>query len=116
MTTARDTTLASASTGPPSIGVRLAGLAGIVGGALLLVVFVVPLEPAANTVRLALYHVGAIAVPVAAFPWLVTGGRRGVALLAVVPVVVANVVGLVLLGVSTALSIPVGPGTFGIVN
>lgn len=48
-----------------SIANRILGLAGILGGAILLAAFVIEISPDLNTVRLVLFHVGAIAIVLA---------------------------------------------------
>jgi len=49
----------------PSVASRVLGLAGILGGAVLLAAFVVDVAPDLNNVRLVLFNLGAIAVVVA---------------------------------------------------
>jgi hypothetical protein len=93
---------------------RAAGVAGIVGGAALLAAFVVDIPPGLNDVRLALFFVGAMAVAAAAYAPLASAGRSTTGV-AVGLALVANAWGLAMGAISTALSIPVGPGTFGVV-
>jgi hypothetical protein len=62
----RDRTVAhSLATTSPSTASRVLGLAGILGGAVLLVVFVVDISPELNFVRLVLFNVGAMAIVIA---------------------------------------------------
>lgn len=49
----------------PSPSSRILGFAGILGGAVLLAAFAVEISPDLNTVRLILFHLGAIAIVVA---------------------------------------------------
>jgi hypothetical protein len=63
---------------------------------------------------LALFFVGAMAVAAATYAPLATRGR-GVARTAVGLVLVANAWGLAMGAISALFSIPVGPGTFGVV-
>ena len=59
----RDRTVAhSLSSAPPSTSSRLLGLAGILGGAVLLVVFIVDISPELNAARIYLFLVGAMAI------------------------------------------------------
>lgn len=50
---------------PPSASARLLGLAGILGGAVLLAAFLVEIPPGLNDARLVIFSLGAIAVVVA---------------------------------------------------
>ena len=92
---------------------RLAGIAGVVGGAGLLAAFVIDIPPGLNDVRLTLFFVGVMAVSAATYASLAATGR-GVARVAVGLVLIANAWGLAMGIISAALSIPVGPGTFGL--
>jgi hypothetical protein len=112
--TAADSTLAQGQPRRGSAATRLAGLAGIVGGSVLLAAFVVEIPPGLNDVRLVLFFVGAMAVAAATYTPLSATGR-GVARAAVGLVLVANAWGLAMSTISAVLSIPVGPGTFGLV-
>jgi hypothetical protein len=112
--TAAGSTLGQGQSRGGSTPTRLAGLAGVVGGAALLAAFVVDIAPGLNDIRLALFFVGAIAVSAAAYAPL-AATRRGVARVAVGLVLVANAWGLAMGAISAAASIPVGPGTFGVV-
>ncbi len=57
--------MAHAVAASPSASSRLLGLAGIMGGAVLLAAFVVEVAPDLNNVRLVLFNLGAIAIVVA---------------------------------------------------
>lgn len=54
--------MAHAVAASPSLPSRVLGLAGVLGGAVLLAVFVMDIAPDLNTVRLILFNLGAIAV------------------------------------------------------
>ena len=112
--TAADPTLATSQPETPSAAVRLAGLAGVLGGSVLLLAFVVEIPPGLNNVRLTMFFVGAMAVAAAAYPALARTGL-GVARVAVGLVLVANAWGHTMGAISAAFSLPVGPGTFGVV-
>src|SRR6476659_371347 len=112
--TAADLQVPGSRAGPSQRWERLAGLLGVPGGLLLVAAFAVDIPPALNDVRLALFFVGAMAVGAAAYPSLAATGR-GVAGVTVGLVLVANAWGLVMTVASAAFSIPVGPGTFGVV-
>jgi len=112
--TALETTVRHGQPPAEPTAARLAGLAGVIGGAGLLAAFVVDIPPRLNDVRLTLFFLGAMAVATAAWMPLATTGR-GVARVAVGLVLIANAWGLVMGAISAALSIPVGPGTFGVV-
>ena len=61
--TRRDRTVAhSLATSSPSTSSRVLGLAGILGGAVLLAAFVIDIAPELNIWRLVLFNVGAIAI------------------------------------------------------
>jgi hypothetical protein len=68
---------------------RWLGVAGILGGLVLLAAFVVTIPPAWNPARLVLFHVGAFAVAVAAHPWHERVAPR-LALAGAAPLVIAN--------------------------
>jgi hypothetical protein len=63
--TAADSTLAISQPNGGSAATRLAGLVGVVGGAVLLAAFVVDIPPGLNDVRLTLFFVGTLAVAAA---------------------------------------------------
>jgi hypothetical protein len=111
--TAADSTLEQGQPGRWSAATRLAGVAGVVGGAVLLAAFVVDIPGDLNDVRLGLFFLGAMAVSAGAYTELAARGR-GLARIAVGLVLVANAWGLAMGAISAALSIPVGPGTFGL--
>ncbi len=93
---------------------RLLGLAGIVGGAVLLVAFVVDIAPELNSLRLILYNVGAVAI-IAAVHLLQSPIAPRLALLGAVPALVANVGHLVMIVLATGRPEPIGAGAFGLV-
>jgi hypothetical protein len=111
---AADPTFAASQPRAPSAAARLAGVAGVVGGILLLLAFVTEIPPWLNDVRLTLFFVGAMAVAAATYPPLARTGL-GLARVAVGLVLVANAWGLAMGAISAAFSIPVGPGTFGVI-
>lgn len=55
----------STPTGPPMTGARALGAAGVLGGVVLLVAFLIDVRPDLNWIRLVLFNVGAIAVGIA---------------------------------------------------
>ena len=80
----------------------------------MLAAFVIEIPPWLNDVRLTLFFVGSMAVAAAAYPPLARTGQ-GLARVAVGLVLVANAWGLAMGAISAAFSIPVGPGTFGVI-
>ena len=60
---------------PPSASTRLLGLAGILGGAVLLAAFLIEIPPDLNDARLVIFNLGAIAVVVALHRRQVTVSR-----------------------------------------
>ena len=112
--TAASATIAIPGEEGPSRRTRAAGLLGVVGGTALLAAFILEIPPWLNDFRLALYFVGAIGVAAASYPPLARTGL-GVARVAVGLVLVANAWGLAMGAISAAFSLPVGPGTFGVV-
>ena len=112
--TAASPTIAIPEAEGPSRRARLAGLLGVVGGIVLLLAFVIEIPTWLNDIRLTLFFVGAMAVAAACYPPLARTGL-GVARVAVGLVLVANAWGLAMGAISAAFSIPVGPGTFGVV-
>jgi hypothetical protein len=93
----RDRTVAhSLATTSPSTVSRMLGLLGVLGGAVLLVVFVVDISPELNFIRLVLFNVGAMAIVIAVH-------RRhasvapALALSAAVPALLANAWNLAML-------------------
>ena len=111
--TAASATFAIPEAERPSGRSRLAGLLGVVGGTALLAAFFSEIPPWLNDVRLALFFVGSMAVAAAAYPPLARTGQ-GLARVAVGLVLVANAWGIAMGAISAAFSIPVGPGTFGV--
>jgi len=85
----RDRTVAHSLALSPSMSSRVLGLAGIVGGAVLLAAFVVDIAPGLNVLRLVLFNVGAMAIVVAVHRRQVTAAPAA-ALLVAVPTFVAN--------------------------
>ncbi len=85
----RDRTVAHSMTLAPSVGTRALGLAGILGGAVLLAAFVVDIAPELNVVRLVLFNLGAIAIAVAVHRRQASAARL-LSPASAVPVIVAN--------------------------
>jgi hypothetical protein len=85
----RDRTVAHSLAVAPSTSSRLLGLVGILGGLLLLVVFIVDITPELNVVRLVLFNAGAIAIVIAVHRRQAPAGPT-VALLSAGAAVVAN--------------------------
>ena len=109
----RDRTVAHSLTGSPSTPTRLLGLAGILGGVVLLAAFLVDIAPELNDLRLVLFNLGAIAIVIAVH-------RRqssiapGLALLAAIPAITANAWYLVMVLLSIVQLNPFA-GDFGLV-
>ena len=109
----RDRIVAHSLAAAPSTSSRVLGLVGILGGLLLLVVFIVDIAPELNIVRLVLFNAGAIAIVVGVH-------RRQVsvapvpALLAAIPAILANALYLAMTLISTGRTGPVGAGDFGL--
>lgn len=87
----------------PSTSSRALGLAGVVGGAVLLAAFVLDIRPELNVFRLALFNVGAMAVVVAVHRRQASVAPR-LALLTAIPALLAN--GWYLVGVVLASGRP----------
>jgi hypothetical protein len=86
----RDRTVAHSLAVAPSISSRLLGLVGIIGGLVLLAVFLIDIDPALNTLRLILINAGAIAIVIAVHRRQSSVAPR-VALAGAVPALVGNV-------------------------
>jgi hypothetical protein len=84
----RNRTMAHSLTVAPSITTRALGMAGVIGGLILLAGFI-GIDPDTNFVRLVLFNVGAIAIGIVVHRLQPAGSRR-LSLAAVVPMVVAN--------------------------
>jgi hypothetical protein len=97
----------------PSSSSRVLGLAGILGGAVLLAAFVVEISPDLNTVRLILFHLGAIAIVVAVHRRQVASSPS-LARAAAIAAVLANAWNLAWLVLSTGRQNPFA-GDFGLV-
>jgi hypothetical protein len=97
----------------PSTSSRLLGVAGILGGAVLLAAFVVEFAPGLNDLRIVLFNLGAMAVVVGVHRRQASAAP-GLALLGVVPAFLANAwyVAMVLLAIGRPN--PFG-GDFGLV-
>lgn len=100
----RSRTVAHSLAVAPPLSSRVLGLAGIVGGATLLVALFATIPPTLGVARIALFHLGAVAVVVAVHRRLVTGPNR-VMLLAATVAIIANVASLAW----TALGVGGGP-------
>ena len=85
----RNRTMAHTLSAPPSTFNRALGLVGILGGAILLAVFVVDFSPELNVLRLILFNVGAMAIVVAVHRRQAPAAPT-LALLAAVPAFLAN--------------------------
>ena len=108
----RDRTVAH-SLAAPSIASRALGLAGILGGGLLLAAFVVEIDPNLNNVRLVLFNVGAMAIVIAVHRRQALASR-GLALAAAVPAILANAWYSVMVVLATSRPAPFA-GDFGLV-
>lgn len=85
----RNGTVANSLAVAPSVSARLLGILGILGGLLLVVVFVIEIGPELNLLRLVMFNVGAIAIVVAVSRRQVTVARR-LTLAAAVPAILTN--------------------------
>lgn len=97
----------------PSASSRVLGLAGILGGAVLLAAFVVEIAPDLNTVRLVLFNLGAIAVVLAVHRRQVTASLT-MALAVASATILANACYLSMVVLATGRPNPFG-GDFGVV-
>ena len=97
----------------PSTSSRLLGMAGLLGGAVLLAAFVIDIAPGLNDLRLVLFNVGAMAVVIGVHRRQASAAP-GLALLGAVPAFLANAwyVAMVLLAIGRPN--PFG-GDFGVV-
>jgi len=93
---------------------RLLGLAGILGGAVLLAAFVIDIPPALNDARLVMFSLGAIAVVMALYPRQ-TGVPGTVYRVASVAAIVANAWHLSMVVLSIGRESPFA-GDFGLVS
>ena len=109
----RDRTVAHSLAAAPSIASRALGLAGILGGGLLLAAFVVEIDPNLNNVRLVLFNVGAMAIVIAVHRRQALASR-GLALAAAVPAILANAWYSVMVVLATSRPAPFA-GDFGLV-
>jgi hypothetical protein len=85
----KDRTVAQSLAPPPSPWSRVLGLVGVLGGAVLVAVFVVDVAPGLNVARIVLYNLGAIAIVVAIYGRMKTISPR-LALAAAAPAILAN--------------------------
>jgi hypothetical protein len=110
----RDRTVAHSLAVGPSTSSRLLGLVGILGGLVLVAVFLVEIDPAFNTLRLILFNVGAIAIVIAVHRRQSSGGAA-LAVLAAAAALVANAwhIGMIVLAIGRTE--PIGAGQFGLV-
>lgn len=109
----RNRTVAHSLSTSPSTLNRLLGLAGVLGGALLLAVFVIDIGPELNVLRLALFNLGAIAIVIAVHRRQVTAAPR-LSLAGAVPAVLANAWYLAMIILEQGRPQPVA-GDFGLV-
>lgn len=99
--------------GPSTASTRVLGLAGILGGAVLLAAFVIEIPPDLNDARLAIFNLGAIAVAVALYRRPVVVSRT-LTRVATVAAVVANAWHLSMVVLSIGRADPFA-GDFGLV-
>jgi hypothetical protein len=97
----------------PSTSSRVLGMAGILGGAVLLMVFLVDLPANLNPLRLVLFNAGAIAIVAAVHPRQASAAPT-LSLLAAVPAVLANAWYLAMVVLATGRPQPFA-GDFGFV-
>jgi hypothetical protein len=109
----RDRTVAHSLAAPPSTSSRVLGLAGILGGAVLLAAFVVDIAPELNNVRLVLFNAGAMAIIIAVHRRQASASRP-LALAATVPALLANAWYLAMVVLATTRPEPFA-GDFGLV-
>lgn len=108
----RDRTVAHSLAVAPSTSSRLLGLVGILGGLVLVAVFLVEIDPAFNTARLILFNAGAIAIVIAVHRRQSSAGPR-LAVLAAASALVANAWHLAMIVLSIGRTEPIGAGQFG---
>ena len=92
----------------PSMPTRVLGAAGIIGGVVLLAAFVVAIPSDLNTLRLALFNLGAIAVAIAVQRRHASTGSR-TALLVALAAILANAWTLVMVVLSISRPMPPAP-------
>ncbi|MDP9243801.1 MAG: hypothetical protein M3O77_01805, partial [Chloroflexota bacterium] len=110
----RDRTVAhSLATTPPSTASRALGLAGILGGAVLLAAFLFEISPELNAVRIYLFLIGAIAIVIGVHRRQASVAPT-VALLGAVPALLANAWYLAMMVLATGRPQPFA-GDFGLV-
>jgi hypothetical protein len=85
----RERTVAHSLTIPPSTWTRALGLTGVLGGIVLVAVFLLEIAPGLNIARLVLFNLGAIAIALAMYGRLAVTSPR-LALAATAPVILAN--------------------------
>jgi hypothetical protein len=100
--------------GPPTASTRVLGLAGILGGVVLLAAFVIEIPPDLNDARLIMFNLGAIAVVVALHRRQAAVSRT-LATAATVATVVANAWHLSMVVLSIGRASPFA-GDFGLVS
>jgi hypothetical protein len=100
----------STSMTPPSAAARALGAAGIVGGLLLLVVFVIDVRPELNWIRLILFNIGAIAIGIALIGR--TAGRAGSVKVTAAAVMLTNAIHIAMTVLSLGIERPFA-GDFG---
>lgn len=106
-------TMTPPSAAPPTASTRLLGVAGILGGAVLLAAFVIEIPPALNDARLVIFNAGAIAVVVALHRRQLAVSRT-LSSVATIAAVVANAWHLSLVVLSIGRANPFA-GDFGLV-
>jgi hypothetical protein len=108
----RDRTVAHSLAVAPSTSSRLLGLVGILGGLVLVAVFLIDIEPAFNTARLLLFNAGAIAIVIAVHRRQSLAGPR-MAAIAAAAALVANAWHLGMIVLAIGRTEPIGAGQFG---
>lgn len=109
----RDRNVAHTLAAAPSSFNRVLGLAGIVGGAILLAAFVVEISPELNVLRLVLFNLGAMAIVVAVHRRQAPAAPT-LALVAAIPALLANAWYLAMTVLAIGNPQPFG-GDFGLV-
>lgn len=99
--------LAHSMSAPPSVSSRVLGLAGILGGGVLLAALLVEIDPDLNQFRILLFNVGAMAIAVAVYRRQASVART-LALLATVPLFVVNGWYLVMVALAIGRPNPLG--------
>jgi hypothetical protein len=110
----RNRTVAHSLASTPPLQARALGVAGIIGGLVLLAAFVITIPAELNTVRIVLFNVGSIAIVVAVHRRQAARGAT-LALIGAVPAVLANAWYAVMVLLAIGRSEPVFAGDFGLI-